>query len=329
MYQLSCYILIETLCIFQKLLTINSKKRLLPTLPLIYSYYICNSCTFKNNNLQKYNNKLCLLVISEYNTYDLKNWLVYLSKKKISKNKLKQIWLNLIFQILVTLYFLYKKYKLIHNDLHWNNILIQVHKKKGYWLYKIDELSYFIPNLGFTIKLWDFGKCHSNYFFNKKKDKLSINNINELTDLYRISDIYRWIKNDKKINNNIIPPYIINLFNNFKLESNNSLKNIIYKNMYMYLHNKIGTIIPKYIKTVDILYPHYIYRGEIVSYKNRYALVQDIYKFNIYIIININNYNNYINVSFDKIKKIKDNVSQLTNNKYKYLLEENIGQFYL
>lgn len=310
-----------------KLLSVYSLKRVLPTLPIIYNYYICNSCKFKNIHLQKYNKNLCLIILSEYNNYDLKNWLIDLSKKKLSTQYLTNIWNNLIFQILITLYFLYKKYKLLHSDLHWNNILIQTHIKNGYWIYKIDGLSYYLPNLGFTVKLWDFGNSHSNSFFNKKKDKSLSDNKNELTDLYRFSNIYNWIRKEDKIKNNIIPVNIIDLLNKFKNQNNNSLKNIITKNMYMYLHNKIGTKAPDYIikNSEKVLYSDNFYRGEIILYNNKYAIIHDIYKFNIYIITNINNSKNYIFINFNKIYKIKDNVSLITNKKYNFLLEKNIG----
>lgn len=308
-----------------QLLTKLSKKRSMPNLPIIYDFYICNSCTYENPHIKDSSNKMCLLVLSEYNKYTLKDWIINLSNKKHSVSKLNDIWYNCLFQIIASLYFLYKNYKLIHADLHWNNILVQTHEANGYWIYKIDNIKYYLPNLGFTMKLWDFGKSHSNIIF--KEDSSVV--IHELIDINRFSNIYNWINITTEIKNkSIIPLNIINLLQNIKKNTKNKLESIIYKNMSRYMHNKIGEKINKYIKkdSTKVEYADNFYRGEIVSYNNKYALVQDIYKFKLYLIINISNITDIISVKYTDVYKILTNVAQ---NNTTYFNEKNIGIYNL
>ena len=86
--------------------------------------------------------------------------------------------------------------------------------------------------------------------------------------------------------------------------------------MRRFMHNKIGQILSevdkKKIQKVD--YAENFVRGEIISYKNKYALVQDIFKFKIYIITNISNNSNITIVNYNDIYKILTNVSQNKNN---------------
>ena len=290
-----------------------SKKRVSPNLPLIYNYYICNSCNYINPHLRNVTDKICLLVLSEYNKYDFRTWLINLSKKANSVSELENIWYNIIFQIVSVLYLLYKLYRLVHLDLHWGNLLVQTHSKGGYWTYRINGINYYVPNLGFTIKLWDFGKSRSKHIFNQD----SSININDTVDIIRFSNIYNWInKYDKIINKSVIPNSIIELFQLFKKDENLSLNKLIYTYMRRFMHNKIGQnlneVDKKNIQKVD--YAENFVRGEIISYRNKYALVQDIFKFKIYIINNISNNSDITIVNYNDIYKILTNISQNKNN---------------
>lgn len=296
-----------------KIVSKLSKKRISPNLPLIYNYYICNSCNYINPNLRNVTDKICLLVLSEYNKYDFRTWLINLSKKKKTVTELENIWYNIIFQIVSVLYLLYKLYRLVHLDLHWGNLLVQTHAKGGYWTYRINGINYYLPNLGFTIKLWDFGKSRSKNIFEQD----SSISINDTIDIIRFSNIYIWInKYDKIKNKSVIPSSIIELFQSFKKNENLSLSKLIYIYMGKFIHNKIGQnlseIDKKNLKKVN--YSENFTRGEIVSYKNKYALIQDIFKFKIYIISDISNYSYITDVNSNDIYKILTNVSQNKNN---------------
>ena len=49
-----------------------------------------------------------------------------------------------------------------HNDLKPDNILLKFNNiKGGYYEYKIFGITYYIPNIGITIKIWDFGISNS------------------------------------------------------------------------------------------------------------------------------------------------------------------------
>lgn len=66
-------------------------------------------------------------------------------------------WKILVFQIVYTLAIMQKKYKLMHNDMHYGNILIDTSiKKGGYFVYNINSKTYYMKNNGFIPKLFDF-----------------------------------------------------------------------------------------------------------------------------------------------------------------------------
>lgn len=304
------------------LMTKLTKQRKIPNFPIIYNYYICNNCVYKNPNLKDNKEKICLLILNEYNKYDLKSWLVELSKEAKSDSELIDIWYNCLFQIYASLYFLYNKFSIIQNDLHWGNILITIHDKKGYWTYTINGLKYYIPNLGFTVKLWDFGKS---------QQKTEIDNNNKMSasfvsDISRFSNIYVWINHTNEIKNkNVIPRNIIELLENLK---QNKSTDFIYKIMSRYLHNKIGEKIPSYIlkETADVQYIDNFVVGELVCYNNKYAIIQEFFKFKIYLITEQSEHIYLKSVHFSKVKKIITNISQ---NKTKYFNQENLGNYVL
>lgn len=61
------------------------------------------------------------------------------------------------FQIMYTLAVVAKHINgFTHNDLHFNNILVSRGPDTGYTKYFLNNKTYFVPNLGFDIKLWDF-----------------------------------------------------------------------------------------------------------------------------------------------------------------------------
>ena len=96
------------------------------------------------------------MLISEFvQGGSLDNWIytTYENKEKITDIQ----WKVIIFQLLYTLVVLQKQYKMMHNDCHYGNILIDnTVKPGGYFIYKIDDKKYYIPNTGIIPKLWDF-----------------------------------------------------------------------------------------------------------------------------------------------------------------------------
>lgn len=66
-------------------------------------------------------------------------------------------WYNALFQIMVGLYALKKYFNMIHADFHTRNILVYKVKSGGYWKYKINGNTYYLPNLGYIFLINDFG----------------------------------------------------------------------------------------------------------------------------------------------------------------------------
>lgn len=309
---------------------------------MLYGYFICNNCDYNNPEL-KTSSKMCVMAINELSYSDLKNWLIEKDKKLPRLNILVMEWYNIFFQISCSLHLLQKKYQLIHNDLHWGNILMDKIRSGGYWVYIVDGIKYYLPNLGFIVKISDFGKCTSvtNFQFNKKDtqemNKILVNNkavyqYNRTIDIKKISNIYKWINSNYEIKNkNILPKEFNYLLQIIKNEPNITPIIAIKKFMTQYLHNKIGKPIYKidkrYMKLNNKITDYYV--GEIIGYKiNKsivYALVYKIVDTNLLLIVNDNK---QIIAPTQDIFKFMQIVEQDYNDKkYKYLREKKLGVF--
>lgn len=66
---------------------------------------------------------------------------------------------NAYFQIVYSIYVLQKYFGMSHVDLHSDNILVQKIEPGGYWIYKIDNKNYYVPNLGYVFYIIDFGQA--------------------------------------------------------------------------------------------------------------------------------------------------------------------------
>ena len=100
-----------------------------------------SSCLLEMNLPNFYNNKKIKnysnMLISEYiDGLSLEEWVYKQTKKNIEISP--TTWLSMIFQLLYTIFIFQHKYKLLHNDFHYGNILIDDNiKKEGYFIYKI------------------------------------------------------------------------------------------------------------------------------------------------------------------------------------------------
>lgn len=96
------------------------------------------------------------MLISEYvDGGSLDNWIynTYENDKEIEDNQ----WKNIIFQLIYTIAIIQKYYKMMHNDFHYGNILIDTSiKPGGYLVYQIDQKTYYLKNTGIIPRLWDF-----------------------------------------------------------------------------------------------------------------------------------------------------------------------------
>jgi len=156
-----------------------------PNVPIIYLYFICTNCKindYLNPNILKYYNNLTIR--KKIETDKSKNDIFKKMEKKkgfgnnslcilneLCDSSLKDILTNnyiegindimfhsFIFQILSGIYSIHKLCNICHFDLHGGNILISNIEANGYWLYSINNSDYFIPNYGYILKIWDFGR---------------------------------------------------------------------------------------------------------------------------------------------------------------------------
>jgi hypothetical protein len=95
------------------------------------------------------------MLIAEYvEGGSLDNWIfnTYEDDKEIDDIT----WRNIIFQLIYTLAVLQHYYKLMHNDFHYGNILIDnTITPGGYFVYEINNEKYYLPNTGISPKIWD------------------------------------------------------------------------------------------------------------------------------------------------------------------------------
>ncbi len=172
-----------------------------PNLPMYFKYYICNACSFENEEIvaaYKTNRIPCLIVITEYAALgDLSHWL------KTPRTELE--WACMYFQVFVGLYAMRKYFDMTHHDLHWGNVLIHtMEKHPGTYLhYRIDGKDYYVPNIGCLFVLWDFGLARiphkmeiadrQDYY--RQPDQ----NPRDTVDYLRISSATRWTQTENKV----------------------------------------------------------------------------------------------------------------------------------
>lgn len=125
-----------------KITTDLVRKHYCQNLPLLYTYTFCPDCRSSN----------CITLVSEY--ADVGDMDKFLKNVSVDNDLL----INILFQTCCGLATLWNNYGMIHNDLHVGNLLLHTtNLEKGVWEYIIDGESYFCPNLGFLVMLWDFG----------------------------------------------------------------------------------------------------------------------------------------------------------------------------
>jgi hypothetical protein len=96
------------------------------------------------------------MLISEYvNAGSLDNWIfnIYENDMEISDYQ----WKSIVFQLIYTISIFQHYYRLMHNDFHYGNILIDdTIENNGYLVYEINNKKFYIKNTGIVCKVWDF-----------------------------------------------------------------------------------------------------------------------------------------------------------------------------
>jgi len=138
----------------------------------------------------EYYQNVSILVSEWANGGDLLDYL-----RKYYKTLKVKDWRVICYQILSVLAIIHAKYPTFrHNDMKANNILIhnidvdQYNKK---YLYKINNQTYIVPNIGFQIKLWDFDfACIPGIVDNSKVEAEWTDKINIKPEQNRYYDIH-------------------------------------------------------------------------------------------------------------------------------------------
>lgn len=179
--------------LFYMVLTTNLlTKKICPGLPFLLSWYICDTCEFRNKKIKNKTGK-CLFLVTEKADGTLSNLL------ETGTVSLK-ILFSLYLQIFLALYTIKEKYQIEHLDLHNENVLYFKVKPGGVWNYVINGKNYKVPNYGYLVILWDFA-------FSISLNKKFLNTKDNLTNyLYRnydmFNDHYRSIQGISSISQN-------------------------------------------------------------------------------------------------------------------------------
>ena len=168
-----------------QLATFLVREHVCPNLPFFYAWYPCPKCTFKNNDVIQRCSRLkteeevqackaagkgdsnipCIIAMNELaNGGSLYDWTI--KQKSLTAEDFR----IMFFQVLMGLLALKRYYTMRHNDLHANNILVHNIKPGGLWEYIINDQSYYCPNTGFLMVIWDFGYAEIPREFNTDKN---------------------------------------------------------------------------------------------------------------------------------------------------------------
>ncbi len=138
----------------------------------------------------EYYQNVSILVSEWANGGDLLDYI----RKNYKTMKTKH-WRTIFFQILSVLSIIHARYPgFRHNDMKANNILIHnidVDETNKKYLYKINNQTYVVPNIGFQVKLWDFDfACIPGIVENSKVDAEWTSKINITPEQNRYYDIH-------------------------------------------------------------------------------------------------------------------------------------------
>jgi thiamine kinase-like enzyme len=172
-------------------------KHKIPFYPLFYGFEVIV------NKMNENKSEICLYYEDiEYNTTLI---------TKLNQIKNFKTFENIIIRLLIAVYVLNKKLGIIHHDLHFGNILITKYKNLNkYDIFKINDRTIYIPNIGYKVTIIDFGRSGFSrdssksecYFLkynrvNSIMSKLYTKNKKELKQIIRNNNI-KEIKNKRK-----------------------------------------------------------------------------------------------------------------------------------
>jgi hypothetical protein len=137
---------------FLKLMNKILENKISPHFLNTYDYTLCEKCSFSNKSVYRGRPGTtgCLVLFIEKATYDLKNFLE-------TTKTLKEL-LVCYMQIFLGLYAMKKYFNIMHHDLHYGNVLINIiPHKTGHVKYLLKNREYKVPCIGYNMMIWDFG----------------------------------------------------------------------------------------------------------------------------------------------------------------------------
>lgn len=228
-----------------------------------------------------------LVLLTESGTHNIMNWATrtYQNSGNVKEminrgTHTEQEWFNVLFQIMVALYVMQLNKIFIRNFNIENNVLIKDLPIRGaitnYWKYKVDNMDFYLPNLGYLALIDSNFKdinthvTKSESTFNKvpitntnKLDGKFIGSTNSLTPSEISEEIFNMFVN--AFDTNIFtkefeqsggckPPESVlskmaEIYAEAKEDTDMDIKPYILKHMTMYLHNRTGT----YLRESEIL----------------------------------------------------------------------------
>lgn len=123
------------------------EKNICPNLPLVYETFSCEKCEIMLDDVNK--KTPCSIIALELANSNLKTYLL----EKRSTEELE----SCLFQIMAALHSLQIFAQILNFDIKKENILIYNVLPGGYWVYKIRDKEYYVPNYGKMFILNDFG----------------------------------------------------------------------------------------------------------------------------------------------------------------------------
>jgi hypothetical protein len=191
-------------------LTLNKKT---PHFPILYF----NGYITKDYRLTLLNDKLpksvrhCKKFIVNFNEIFSGDLKTFIDENKYNNNK--NLLINTLEQLFISILTFHKNMNLSHNDCHWGNFLYHKIKPGGYIHYKIFDKDIYIKNYGYLWIIWDYGLTSSlrnplidynrvvNAFISEKdggwnRHLASVNDYNKLSIFNRGLVISNYIKDN-------------------------------------------------------------------------------------------------------------------------------------
>lgn len=292
------------------------KPKICPNFVGLYLYYICENCNIdfdkllliKNRprkNIMDIYKKQGLLALTEAPKQNLFDWA---SKKYIDDGNIKKqvnigyynsdIWMSVLFQIIVALYVMQKKKIIFKNFTIEDNVYIkEVYPHENitkYWKYKINGIDYYVPNNGYLVLIDSNYKDESGTSFTLGttrteshkvfgeifEDKIDFDNY--VFNIFKTQISSNTFSGTFLAQGGVKPPdNVMNVLSNITSEANKpspkqNIDHYIEQFMNRFVNNRIGTLLTENeIKHIRTLSPFSKKKGTIAVVEEQ----KDLFKF--------------------------------------------------